>query len=270
MRFANLEGLTPLTDCADIRVEMGTVLILSGGGVKSAVAAARFVRDHELILLHIDHGQPGAQGELKALAMLASQWPTARLCSCTTPPIKLVSSAVRAGVGTVSSPDPKRNSLEQMGNQPAQRLLLPTMLSVAAQGALRFGAGAIVVGCSSHANGEHIGLPGPESGPDALRQALHSFEIFLETMLRPKTRITLELPLIDLPYSQILKLGQRMGVPWQRTHTCEAPAAGPCGKCPSCRQRALAFQEAGLTDPATPAVVTTSSQLTPGLAGSGA
>jgi hypothetical protein len=193
--------------------------------------------------------------------MLASQWPKARICSTMLPPIKLVSSAVRAGAGTVSSPDPAKAPPAAAG-QLTQGGLWPVMLSLAAQAALRFNAATVVTGCSAHADGTLLGFPGPEAGPDALREAIHAFEIMLESMLRPRARLAVESPLMDLTYPQILKLGQRFGVPWQRTHTCESPAAGPCGKCNACSHRSRAFQEAGLVDPAAAAVVTASRTLT--------
>ena len=230
---------------------MSTVLILSGGGIKGAVAAARYVRDHELVLFHVDYGQAAASAELKALAMLAAQWPTAKLCSTTLPAVKIVSSAVRAGA--VSSPDAARKNADDAANLLARGGLFPVMVSLAAQSALRFRAGTLVVGCSAHVAGEHLGLPGPDGGPDALREALHAFDIMLEAMLRPKARVVVEAPLMDLPYSQIVKLGQRFGVAWQRTHSCEAPATGPCGKCQSCKLRAQAFFEAGVPDHSTSA-----------------
>lgn len=232
---------------------MSGVVVLSGGGIKGAVAAARYVRDHELTLCHVDHGHAAASAELKALSMLAAQWPTAKLCSVTLPPLKMVSSAVRAG--GVASPDPARRHADDAANLLARRGLLPVMISLATQAALRFRSDIVVLGCSAHVSGEHIGMPGPEGGPDALRESLHACDIMLESLFRPKVRITIDAPLIDLSYAQIIKLGQRLNVPWQRTHSCETPVAGPCGECQACRIRNQAFLEAGVADTSTSPVV---------------
>lgn len=230
---------------------LSTVLILSGGGIKGAVAAARYVRDHEIILLHVDHGQPASAAESRALAMLAAHWPKSRLCSATLPAIKHMPSAVRAGGGAVISSDPARKQSEEAAHLLSLRGLMPSMLSLGAQAALRFGASSIVIGASSHAAGEHIGLPGPGAGPDALREALHAFDIMLEAMLRPRTRIRVEAPLMDLTHPQIIKLGDRFKIPFERTHSCEAATASPCGQCESCKLRARAFLDAAIPDPAT-------------------
>lgn len=229
---------------------MSTILILSGGGIKGAVTAARYVRDHEIILLHVDHGQAASTAESRALAMLAAHWPKARLCSATQPPLKHMPSAVRAGAGTVASSDPTRKQSDEAAKLLSLRGLMPTMLSLAAQAAMRFGASAIAVGISAHVNGEHIGLPGQGAGPDARREVLQAFDIMLEAMLRPRTRIHIEAPLMDLTYPQIIKLGQRFEVPLERTHTCEAPVGGPCGLCPTCKARTQAFLDAAIADPA--------------------
>jgi 7-cyano-7-deazaguanine synthase len=228
---------------------VSTIVILTGGGIKGAVAAGRYAREHELVLLHIDHGQVAAPAQSKALAMLAAFWPNARLCSMVLPQLKHMPSAVRAGAGTVIGNDPTRNKSDEASRLLTQRGLLPTMLSLGAQTALRFGAGSLVVGISAQAAGDHIGLPGPDAGPDARRELLHAFDIMLEAALRPRTRIHIEAPLMDMTYAQMLKLGQRFEIPWDRTHSCEASAGVACTQCVSCRARSQAFLEATIRDP---------------------
>lgn len=230
---------------------LASVVVLTGGGIKSAVAAARYQRDHELILLHVDHGQSSSPSEVKALAMLAASWPKSRLCTTALPPIKYMPSAVRAGTGMVSSADRARSGDEPVGSGLERRGLLPVMLSLAAQTALRFGAGAVVIGVSEYASGEHIGLPGLEADCDSVREALHSFDIMLESLVRPKMRLRVEAPLLDLTLPQIIKLGQRFEVSWERTYSCEKPA-GPCGVCTQCQMRARAFLEAAVRDSGIP------------------
>lgn len=227
---------------------MGRIMVLSGGGIKSAVAAARYIREHEVVLLHVDLGHPASTSQAKALAMLAASWPKARLFTTAIPQLKNLSSAVRAGSGLVSSLDPARSKADEAGRVMAERGFLPLMLSVAARGAMQVGAESIVVGASAYVPGEDIGLPGPQAGADALREALHAFDIMFESLLRPQGRIRVETPLIDLTYAQIIKLGQRYGIPWERTYSCQKPT-GPCGDCLTCQSRAKAFLEAAVLDP---------------------
>lgn len=62
-------------------------------------------------------------------------------------------------------------------------------------------------------------------------------------------RIKVKAPLISKSKKEIVKLGIKLGVPFQYTWSCYEGGASLCGKCDSCRFREIAFQELGLTDP---------------------
>lgn len=59
-------------------------------------------------------------------------------------------------------------------------------------------------------------------------------------------------PLMHLSKAQILRTGMDQGVDFAQTHSCYDPgdSGRACGRCDSCRIRAAAFVEIGLTDPA--------------------
>jgi 7-cyano-7-deazaguanine synthase len=57
-------------------------------------------------------------------------------------------------------------------------------------------------------------------------------------------------PLIDLKKTEIIQLGDRLGVSWNQTWSCYAGDRVPCGICDSCRLRLAAFAELGAVDPA--------------------
>ncbi|OOZ40129.1 7-cyano-7-deazaguanine synthase QueC [Solemya pervernicosa gill symbiont] len=58
-------------------------------------------------------------------------------------------------------------------------------------------------------------------------------------------------PLIDLSKADIIREGIRLGVDYSQTVSCySADSSGrACGKCDSCRLRAVGFAEAGIEDP---------------------
>jgi 7-cyano-7-deazaguanine synthase len=56
-------------------------------------------------------------------------------------------------------------------------------------------------------------------------------------------------PLLRLSKSGIVRLGERLHVPWGLTWSCYAGGAQPCGRCDACRLRAKGFAEAGIHDP---------------------
>jgi 7-cyano-7-deazaguanine synthase len=57
-------------------------------------------------------------------------------------------------------------------------------------------------------------------------------------------------PLIKKTKAQIIKLGKKLGVPFQMTWSCYAGGKSACGKCDSCYFRAKGFRQAGIKDPA--------------------
>lgn len=56
-------------------------------------------------------------------------------------------------------------------------------------------------------------------------------------------------PLIQLKKTEIIQLGDRLGVPWEKTWSCYAGEAVACGVCDACRLRLAAFAELGQVDP---------------------
>lgn len=61
--------------------------------------------------------------------------------------------------------------------------------------------------------------------------------------------ITIIAPLIHLKKTEIIQLGEKLGVPWQDTYSCYAGGEVACGVCDSCQLRLAAFAELGLKDP---------------------
>ena len=65
-------------------------------------------------------------------------------------------------------------------------------------------------------------------------------------------KIEVKAPLIKLTKKEIVLLGQKLGVPFEKTWSCYAGEDAPCGKCDSCILRAKGFREAGIPDPLIP------------------
>jgi 7-cyano-7-deazaguanine synthase len=62
-------------------------------------------------------------------------------------------------------------------------------------------------------------------------------------------RLKIEYPLIGKNKAGIIKLGTRLGVPFELTWSCYKGGPKPCGESDSCVLRARGFEEAGLMDP---------------------
>ncbi len=61
--------------------------------------------------------------------------------------------------------------------------------------------------------------------------------------------IQIAAPLINLHKTEIIQIGNRLGVSWADTWSCYDGGELACGVCDSCRLRLAAFAELGLVDP---------------------
>lgn len=66
--------------------------------------------------------------------------------------------------------------------------------------------------------------------------------------LNRKNPITVKAPFITQDKEQIVQTGKRLGVEFDRTHTCYNGTKVACGTCVSCANRIQAFLNAGITD----------------------
>jgi 7-cyano-7-deazaguanine synthase len=65
-----------------------------------------------------------------------------------------------------------------------------------------------------------------------------------------KTPIRVWTPLLRMTKKHIIRLGLKLGVPYQKTWSCYAGGTRACGVCDSCVLRAEGFRAAGAVDPA--------------------
>ncbi len=89
--------------------------------------------------------------------------------------------------------------------------------------------------------------------PDCRPAFLRAFERLARVATRAGVegrRLRLHAPLVRLSKAEIVRLGTRLGVPYQLTFSCYDPVEGrACGHCDACRLRRRGFHEAGLPDP---------------------
>jgi len=84
----------------------------------------------------------------------------------------------------------------------------------------------------------------PDCRPDFYR----AFRKAAKAGLKDKD-IRISTPLINKTKAQIIRLGKKLGVPFELSWSCYRGGKRPCGECDSCRFRAKGFREAGLRDP---------------------
>ncbi|MFA5092891.1 MAG: 7-cyano-7-deazaguanine synthase QueC [Candidatus Omnitrophota bacterium] len=86
--------------------------------------------------------------------------------------------------------------------------------------------------------------------PDCRPEFFKSFIKMAKSGTVGGKKIKILAPLLNMKKAQIIKLGQRLKVPFGLTWSCYRGEKNPCGKCDSCYYRAKGFKEAGLIDPA--------------------
>ncbi|MCX5694138.1 MAG: 7-cyano-7-deazaguanine synthase QueC [Candidatus Omnitrophica bacterium] len=85
--------------------------------------------------------------------------------------------------------------------------------------------------------------------PDCRPAFFKAFIQMAKAGIAAKNRIKILVPLLNMNKSQIIRLGNKLGVPFSLTRSCYRAGKKPCQKCDSCYYRAKGFKEAGLIDP---------------------
>lgn len=217
-------------------------IVLLSGGLDSATAAAiARAEGYELHALTVRYGQRHAR-EIEAARKVARSLGVARHVE-----LDVDLSAFGGSSLTTDADVPKDRALE--GGEipstyvPARNTVL---LALALSWAEAIGARDIFVGVNAL---DYSGYP------DCRPEFIEAFE----WMARLATRAGIEgdefrirAPLIQMTKAEIVKEGTSLGVDYALTWSCYDPSAPgvPCGRCDSCRLRALGFAEAGIHDPA--------------------
>lgn len=63
-------------------------------------------------------------------------------------------------------------------------------------------------------------------------------------------QVRIEAPFVSKTKAEVVKMGLALGVPYELTWSCYEGGDRPCGKCGTCLDRAKAFAENGVSDPA--------------------
>ena len=223
---------------------MEKAIVLLSGGMNSAVAAASMAETHILHLLFANlHHRPLAR-ESEAFDRLCRHFKVKHHWRVDLSHFKQV--------GGNAFVDPKRDiedalTLEDDIAGTFVAGLMPTLLDVAASFAFRIGARHIVTGLS-----EALNEPGPGVGvmyPDNRREFILNYQYMIESAMPERTQIKIETPLMDFSRTEIVKLGQRLKVPFESTWSCYEGGEAPCGKCFGCASRASGFLQAAVPDP---------------------
>jgi 7-cyano-7-deazaguanine synthase len=215
-------------------------VVLLSGGMDSATCLALAARAGPVHALTVHYGQVHAR-ELASARALARYYRVARHVVVRMPIGPLLDSAL---TGRRASPIPKgraRGSTIPRTYVPARNTLL---LALALGYAESHRADRIWLGINAV---DYSGYP------DCRPEFLHAFRRLARLATRTGVEghpIAISAPLLRRSKAGIVRLGERLGVPWALTWSCYAGGRRPCGRCDACRLRRLGFAMARVADPA--------------------
>jgi 7-cyano-7-deazaguanine synthase len=220
---------------------MKAVILLSGGLDSSTILYQAKVDGCECHAISFDYQQRHRR-ELQSALLVAEQAGVVQH--------QVIKFDLRQWGGSALTDDtidlPQERSLAQMSEDipvtyvPARNTIF---LSFALAYAEIIGGDRVYIGVNAL---DYSGYP--DCRPDYIQAMQDVFRLGTKQGREGKA-ITIESPLINLKKTEIIQLGNKLGVPWELTWSCYAGSDKACGVCDSCRLRLAAFAELGIVDP---------------------
>lgn len=214
------------------------VVLLSGGLDSTTVLAHAVAKGYDCYALSFDYGQRH-RFELKAAKKLAR-----KLGAVEHKVVKVGLSSFGGSALTADIPVPKKKSHKEIGAGipvtyvPARNTVF---LSLALAWAEALGAHDIFIGVNAL---DYSGYP--DCRPEFIRAFEKTANLATKAGVQGG-KFRIHTPLIKLTKAEIIRMGRKLGVDYEMTHSCYDPASDgtPCGRCDSCLLRAKGFAEAG-------------------------
>ena len=216
---------------------MKAVCLLSGGMDSSTLAYLAKSKGYEILALHLNYGQRTEQKELKSARKIASLLRAEAFIEINLDYFtKFGASSLTDAEIAVEEFDPARahmpNTYVPFRNA--------NLLSIATSFAEARGADAIFIGVQSL---DYSGYP------DCRPEFIEAFQKVIDLGTKDTTRIGLFTPFIHMTKTDILRVGLKLGVPYEHTWSCYRNERKACGTCGSCHFRKEAFATIGKNDP---------------------
>ncbi len=216
---------------------MKAVCLISGGMDSATAAYLAKDQGYGIIGLHVTYGQRTEGKEKQCARTLARLLPASDLLEVDIGYLRLLgSSTLTDRSREVADYDPIREELPDT-YVPFRNA---NLLSIATSTAEARGAEAVFIGVQAQ---DYSGYP------DCRPAFLDAFQEVINRGTRDTTSITLNAPFVHLTKAEILRVGLKLGVPYEHTWSCYRNEGPACGRCGSCHFRTEAFRELGLRDP---------------------
>jgi 7-cyano-7-deazaguanine synthase len=215
-------------------------VVLLSGGMDSATCLALAVRSHRRVAaLTVVYGQRHAR-EVRAARALARHFRVREHRVVRIPLAGLVRSSLTDRRRALPSGGPRRGRIPSTYVPARNTVLLSLALAMAeSAGSDRIYIGANAIDYSGY----------PDCRPPFLRSFERTARLGTRAGVEGRARLRILAPLLSDTKADIVRRGERLGVPWALTWSCYRGGPRPCGRCDSCRLRARGFREAGVPDP---------------------
>lgn len=219
---------------------MKAVLLLSGGLDSATAGAIARAEGYQLYALTIRYGQVHAR-EVEAARSVGRALGVLRHIELTVDLSAFGGSAL-IGDGTIPKDRDLAENAIPSTYVPARNTVF---LSLALAWAEAVGAEAIILGVNAI---DYSGYP------DCRPEYLEAFERLAALATRAGVNgqnLRIVAPLLRMSKAEIIRRGLSLGLDYGLTHSCydPGPDGHPCGRCDSCRLRALGFRDADAVDP---------------------
>lgn len=218
-------------------------IILSSGGLNSAVMSSLAADEHELAMLHVRIGHRADDREAELFEKQADHFAAAERLVIEMPHFEQI-----GGITRVSRERLVDDALAV--GESESNACIPGLIGALAQAAFTWahtnGATKIFLGVCENPGppGSQTSIVFPEYSRDFALLCRHLYSVGA-----PNRAITLETPLIDMNRADIIRLGRRLQTPFELSWSCLASGEAPCGNCLGCATRNRGFLDAAVPDP---------------------
>ncbi len=234
-RLEPAERSAPAT--ADGSTRKLRVVIVYSGGVDSSVLLHQMARDgHDVCALSMDYGQRHGRELTFASSMCRAMKIKHEVVDLNSINRLLQGNSLTSK--KISVPEGHYSEETMKHTIVPNRNMI--MLSIAAGWALSMGCHAVAY--AAH-GGDHAIYP------DCRREFTEAMDRALQ--LADWKELRLLCPFVSWSKAEIVRLGQELGVPFEKTWSCYKGGRQHCGRCGTCVERREAFYLAGIADPTT-------------------
>jgi 7-cyano-7-deazaguanine synthase len=206
------------------------IVLLSGGLDSATTLYYALAKGYDVRALVFDYGQRHRKEILAARAVARAASVPVEVVKISMPwkGSALLDAKMRVPVGGV------KKGIIPVTYVPGRNIIF---LSFAASFAEAVGARVIFIGANAL---DYSGYP--DCRPGFFRAFKKTLDVGLKAGVEHRG-VRIETPLLKLSKAGIIRLGLKLGVPYEKTWSCYQGGAKPCGVCDSCRLREKGFKE---------------------------